>query len=156
MENLFLAWQEFRQGKRNKQDVQEFEFNLEDNLFNLHRELKAKIYRHSNYTAFSICDPKPRRIHKACVRDRILHHAVFRILYQIFDKNFIFDSYSCRLAKGTHRAVNRLGKFCRQISKNNRQNIFALKCDIKKFFDSVSQNILLELIKSKIRDENTL
>lgn len=151
-----MAWREFRRGKRNKQDVQEFEFNLEDNLFGLRQELKTKTYQHSHYTAFSIYDSKPRRIHKACVRDRILHHSVFRILYPIFDKSFIFDSYSCRIGKGTHRAVNRLEKFCRQLSKNNRRNIFVLKCDIKNFFDSIDQRILLGLIKDKVPDEKAI
>ena len=156
LENLFLAWKEFRRGKRNKIDVQEFEFNLEDNLFQLRQELKGKIYRHSNYISFSICDPKPRRIHKATVRDRILHHAVFRILYPIFDKEFIFDSYSCRLSKGIHRAVNRLQKFCRKLSRNNTKNIFVLKCDIRKFFDSIDQDVLLALIKKKVKDKNAI
>ena len=155
MENLFLAWREFRRGKRNKLDVQRFEFNLEDNLFRLHRELQDRTYCHSHYTAFSVCDPKPRRIHKACVRDRILHHAVFRILYPVFDKSFIFDSYSCRLDKGTHRAVRRLELFARRLSRNNRKNIFALKCDIRKFFDSVDQDVLLKLISRKIQDDKT-
>jgi RNA-directed DNA polymerase len=156
IENLFIAWQEFKKGKTKKNDVQEFVFNLEDNLFKLHEELKNKLYQHSNYTAFNISDPKPRKIHKATVRDRILHHAIFRILYPIFDKVFIFDSYSCRLNKGTHKAVNRLELFCQKLSRNNRENIYALKCDIKKFFASVDQKILLNLIKNKIQNENAI
>lgn len=150
-----MAWKEFRKGKSKKVDVQQFEFNLEDNIFRIRQELKTKTYQHSDYTAFNVCDPKLRHIHKACVKDRIVHHAIFRILYPIFDNFFIFDSYSCRIGKGTHRAVNRLEEFCRKLSRNNTKPIFALKCDIKKFFDSIGQNILLELIKKKIKDENT-
>ncbi len=156
MENLFLAWREFHQGKRNKSDVQKFEFNLENNLFQLHYELKNKAYRHSHYTAFNVCDPKLRRIHKATVKDRVLHHAVFRILYPIFDKSFIFDSYSCRTGKGTHRGILRLEEFCRKLSRNNVNSILALKCDIRKFFGSVDQKILIRLIKKKVIDENAL
>jgi len=129
---------------------------LENNLFQLHYELKNKTYQHSYYTAFNICDPKLRRIHKANVKDRVLHHAIFRILYPLFDQNFIFDSYSCRTEKGTHKAVKRLEKFTRKLSQNNRKNIFALKCDIKKFFDSVDQEILLKIIKRKIQEENVI
>ncbi|MBU2220217.1 reverse transcriptase/maturase family protein [Patescibacteria group bacterium] len=156
LENLFSAWREFKKGKSGKLDVQRFEFNLEDNLFGLHADLANGAWRHSHYTAFNVCDPKLRRIHKACVRDRVLHHAIFRVLYPIFDKSFIFDSYSCRLAKGTHKAVSRLEKFCRQLSRNNVRNTGVLKCDIKKFFDSIDQNILLELIRKKITDEKSL
>jgi hypothetical protein len=153
---LFSAWREFKRGKTKKIDVQKFEFNLEDNLFHLHQELKNRVYQHSHYTAFIVCDPKLRRIHKANVRDRVLHHAIFRILYLIFDQHFVFDSYSCRTRKGTHRAVNRLEEFARKLSRNNSKNIFALKCDIRKFFDSIDQKILLKLIKNKIKDEEII
>ncbi len=129
---------------------------LEDNLFNLHQDLKQKIYRHSNYTEFYITDPKLRHIHKAKVRDRIVHHAIYSILYPIFDKSFIYDSYSCRNQKGTHKAVFRLENFCRKISSNYNITGYYLKCDIKKYFDSIDHKILLKLIKNKVRNKNTL
>jgi len=96
LDNLFLSWEEFRKGKRKKLDVQKFERNLKENILSLHQELKNNTYDHSDYISFYVNDPKLRRIHKACVKDRVLHHAVFRILYFVFDKSFIFDSYSCR------------------------------------------------------------
>ncbi len=151
-----MAWSEFRRGKQSKNGVQKFEFGLEDNLFRLHEELKAKTYAHTYYTPFYITDPKLRHIHKASVYDRILHHAIFRVFYPIFDKSFIFDSYSCRDNKGTHRAVSRLDKFVRKISKNYSKNVFALKCDISKYFDSIDQKILMKLIRVKIKDQNAL
>ena len=155
-ENLLSSWREFRNGKRNKLDVQRFELAIENNLFSLHEKLSTKFYRHSDYTAFYIVDPKLRYIHKACVRDRILHHAVYRILYSLFDKGFIFDSYSCRVGKGTHKAVNRLHDFARAVSKSYTKSCFILKCDIRKFFDSVDHHILFQLIKKKIDDEDCL
>lgn len=151
-----MSWKGFRKGKRKKVDVQEFERNLEDNLFSLHSELKNKTYRHSDYTSFYITDPKSRHIHKACVRDRIVHHAIYRILYPIFDPIFVDDSYSCRTGKGTHKAVSRLEFFSRKVSKNYTQPCWALKCDIRKFFDSVDHEILFQLIKRKISDRETL
>jgi len=129
---------------------------LEDNIFSLYNELKNKTYRHSNYTSFYIKDPKLRKIQKAIVKDRVLHHAIFIILYPVFDKSFVHDSYSCRINKGTHRAINRLNSFARKISKNNTRTCFILKCDIKKYFDSINQDILINLIKEKIKDENTI
>jgi len=151
-----LAWKEFKKGKSSKPDVQEFEFNLEDNIFQLHDDLKTKSYRHNLYISFYVTDPKLRHIHKACVRDRVLHHAIFRILYPIFDQNFIYDSYSCRLGKGTHRAVNRLEDFTRKLSCNNHRTIHALKCDVRKFFDSIDKTILTRIITNKIKDGDSL
>lgn len=118
LEHLFQAWNEFKKGKRKKRDVRIFEMNLEDNLFTLHEQLKAKTYRHTLYTAFNIYDPKFRHIHKAEVRDRIVHHAVVSMIEPMFDKTFIYDSHSCRISKGTHRAVSRLFTFVRKVSQN--------------------------------------
>lgn len=99
-ENLFLAWKEFKkEGKLKKDDVGIFAAELEENIFSIHEELKAGTYMHASYKAFVVCDPKRRNIHKATVKDRVIHQAVFRILYPIFQKTFIFDSYSSRLGK---------------------------------------------------------
>jgi len=155
-ENLYVSWHEFRRDKRKRPEVMLFERNLEDNLFSLHEELKAKIYRHSEYSAFYITDPKLRLVHKAKVRDRIVHHAIYRVLYPIFDPSFVWDSYSCRIDKGTHRAVDRLNTFIRKISKNYTGACFILKCDIKKFFSSVDHQILIEILERKIDDPDVL
>ena len=74
----------------------------------------------------------------------------------IIEPSFIFDSYSCRVEKGTHSAVNRLDHFTHLASGNNWKNIFALKLDIRKFFDSVDHAILLKLIEQKVSDPGTL
>ncbi|MBF8249550.1 MAG: RNA-directed polymerase [Candidatus Levybacteria bacterium] len=156
LENLFQAWGEFRKGKAKRFDVQEFERNLEDNLFELHQELRNKTYQHGNYYSFYVNDPKQRHIHKAEVRDRVVHHLLYKYLYGLFDKTFIFDSYSCRLDKGTHRGVKRLEKFAREISQNYTQSCWALKCDIKKFFASVNHQILIKLLVKKVTDKDAL
>ena len=154
--NLLLAWQEFLRGKRHKKDVQEFQFRLMDNIFSLHNNLKGKTYAHGGYLAFNISDPKPRNIHKASVRDRLLHHAIYRILYPYFDNKFIYDSYSCRLGKGTHRAMNRFRQFAYKVSKNNTKTCWVLKCDIRKFFASIDQKTLIQILERYITDQDTL
>ena len=153
---MFLSWKEFKKGKIKKADVKHFQKDLIKNLLNLYYELKSKTYEHLTYHSFYIQDPKLRYIHKATVKDRVLHHAIFRILYPLFDKTFIFDSYSCRISKGTHRAVNRLNQFTRKVSQNYREPCFILKCDIRKFFDSIDHTILIQLIKKKIKEENVI
>src|SRR3990167_6719683 len=154
--NLFQAWEEFKKGKRNKKDVQVFERNLEDNLFELHRKLEKKTYRHGAYREFWVNDPKRRHIHKASVEDRIVHHLLYKYLYGVFDKNFINDSYSCRIGKGTHKAVKRLGTFSRKLSRNYTQDFWALKLDIKQFFASVDHRILKDLVSKKVKDKNII
>ncbi len=153
IENLLLAWQEFLVGKKQKKDVQEFQFNLMDNILALHHDLANGTYQHGGYYEFNINDPKLRIIHKATVRDRLLHHAVYRVLYPYFDERFIFDSYSCRLEKGAHRAEIRFKRFAWKVSENNTRTSWILKCDIKKFFHSIDQSILLKLLDDSISDK---
>lgn len=156
LNNLCQAWQEFVRGKKFKPDVAEFSLRLSQNIFSLYQDLQTHTYRHGSYKAFSITDPKPRSIHKAIVRDRLLHHAVHRILHIHFEPIFIYDSYSCRNSKGTHRALNRFRYFYRKVSKNNNRTVWILKCDIKKFFASINHQILLSILKDKINDEQLL
>jgi retron-type reverse transcriptase len=153
LENLLLAWQEFKRGKRERADVQIFERDLMSNIISLNQSLKEMSYKHSVYEAFNISDPKPRNIHKANVRDRVLHRALYRKLYSFFDETFIADSYSCRLKKGTHRALNKFNRIIRKVSKNNTRTAWALKCDIRKFFASISQNTLIGILDNKIVDK---
>src|SRR5476651_1560778 len=88
LEGLFQAWEEFVVGKRKKKDVIEFERFLEDNLFKLYFELKNKNYKHGGYKSFFVRDPKVRHIHKAVVKDRVVHHLISKVLEQIFDPTF--------------------------------------------------------------------
>lgn len=156
LENLFAAWREFRRGKRSKPDVQVFERHVEDGLFALHDDLMTGAYRHGPYKQFHIFDPKHRVIHKACVRDRIVHHAVHRVLSPFFDRSFVFDSYSCRIGKGTHAAVDRLERFARKVSKNWTGPCWVLKCDIRKFFDSVDHGTLLDMLSRRVPCPKTM
>lgn len=115
-----------------------------------------RTYRHGGYHAFNIFDPKPRNIHKASVRDRVLHHTIYRVLYPFFDRTFIADSYSCRLGKGTHKALNRFRACAYRVSKNNTRTCRVLKCDIRKFFASIDHQTLLTILKQRIPDQNIL
>lgn len=156
MENLLASWQEFLRGKRRRRDVSEFSLRFIENIFQLHKNLAEQTYRHGGYQAFNISDPKSRRIHKANVRDRLVHHAICRVLYPYFDRKFIFDSYSCRLNKGTHRAMNRFHAFSRRVSRNNTRSCWVLKGDIKKFFASIDHVILNKILEKHINDREIL
>lgn len=156
VENLLVAWREFLRGKRRRRDVIKFGLNLTDDILALHRELEAKTYRHGGYHAFKINDPKPRHIHKASVRDRLLHHAIYRILYPYFDRKFIFDSFSCRRDKGTHLALDCFRDYARIVSKNHTRTAWVLKCDVRKFFENIDHEILKNVLAKHISDNDIL
>jgi RNA-directed DNA polymerase len=156
IENLLEAWGEFLNGKRKKEDVLEFQKNLMTNIISLHYGLLNKLYRHGGYQAFNISDPKPRNIHKASVRDRLLHRAIYRKLYLYFDMTFISDSFSCRFGKGTHKSIERFKSFAYKVSKNNTKTCWILKCDIRKFFASIDHKILTRILEEYTQDENVV
>jgi RNA-directed DNA polymerase len=155
-ENLLHAWQEFVLGKKNRVDVVAFQYRLMNNICDLHQELADKTYRHGAYHAFNISDPKPRNIHKATVRDRLLHHLLHAEMYPYFDKKFFYDSYSCRINKGTHKSMDRFRDFGRIVSKNDTRACWVLECDIRKFFANIDHTILKDMLTRYIDDADLL
>ena len=151
-EKLLEAWNDFVRGKRKREDVNEFAQHLSDNLFNLLDELKNDRYVHGTYEEYIICDPKKRIIHKASVRDRVVHRLIYNALYSYFDKRYIHDSYSCRMGKGTHKAQARFRYFVNVVSKNYTKQAWVLKFDIKKCFASIDTKILKNILTWHIED----
>jgi retron-type reverse transcriptase len=133
-----------------------YQKKLTANIQKLHDQLSGGSYRHSCYQPFIIHDPKQRHIHKAGVADRPVHQMIVTAVEPLFEKRFIHDSYSCRVSKGAHTGVRRLRLFLRQASRNNSKTVYALKCDVRKFFDSVDHHILMKLLRGRIGDEKTL
>jgi len=152
IENIILAWKKFKKGKSNKIDVQEFQYNFEDNILLLHEQLTSGDYKHGKYRSFYLNDPKQRHIHKASVSDRIIHHILADYLESIYERKFVFTSYSCRKNKGTHTAVSRFYKDSWRLSRNNSRKVWVLKCDIKKFFENISLLILKSILQTNIKD----
>lgn len=126
------------------------------NIISLHTDLAAKTYGHAPYEAFKISDPKPRDIHKACVRDRLLHHALHRELSPFFARTFIADSYSCQIGKGMHKALRRFETFARIVSRNNSRTVWVLKCDIRKFFANIDHAVLVGIVERYIPDADIM
>ena len=147
--NLLLAAKKAQAGKRYQENVLAFNFQLEPELFRLQEELRNKTYRPGPYRDFMVYDSKPRLISAAPYRDRVVHHAIMNVIEPRFDSMFIFDSYACRKSKGTHAALFRFREFL-------ARHRYVLKCDIRKYFQSMDQEILLEKLRRKIADSETL
>ena len=122
----------------------------------MHSSLLNKTYCRDDYHVFNISDPKPRIIHKATVRDRLVHHLLHQALYDYFDSRFIYDSYSCRVGKGVHKALDRFKYFAGKVSKNHTKTCYVLKGDIRKFFASIDQAVLRNILKRQIVDTDVL
>ncbi len=148
-ENLFAAWQAARHGKRRRADVAAFERNLEPNLLQLEQQLRDGSYRPGRYRSFFIREPKRRKISAAPFRDRVVHHALVRVIEPIFEARFSDASYACRRGKGTHRAADHAQALLRRYP-------YVLKADIAQFFPSIDHQVLASLLARHISCQLTL
>jgi RNA-directed DNA polymerase len=148
-ENLLLASKKAMAGKKSKGPVAAFYFDLENEIIGLQQELASDIYQPLPYTQFEIREPKVRSICSSEFRDRVVHHAICNLTDPIFEKRSIYDSYACRVNKGSHIAVTR----CQQFTRKFR---YYLKCDIRKFFESINHDVLKRLLHRLFKDEKLL
>ena len=148
-ENLLNAARKAQRGKRHKSSTAAFNLNFEKELLLLRSELQNRTYRIGSYKRFQIHDPKKRLISALPYRDRVVQHALCNVIEPIFDRGLIYDAYACRKDKGSLRAVGRFTMYC-------RGHKYALKCDVKSYFASIEHDLLLGIIKGKIKDPAVL
>lgn len=153
---MYRSWEKFKKSKSSRDDVDKFAVNLFTNLLKIKNDLEQNKFVHDSYQNFIVFDVKTRIIHKATIRDRIVNRLMYDELVKIFDKKFIFDSYSCRKGKGTLRALERYKYFFGKITKNYTKQAWVLKFDIKKCFQNVDTEILKNLLQKQICESNFL
>ncbi|KAF0194120.1 MAG: Retron-type reverse transcriptase [Bacteroidetes bacterium] len=153
IENLELADAKARKGKMGQYGVQLHMKNERENIAALHEMLKNKTYRTSQYTRFTIFEPKEREIFRLpYYPDRITHHAIMNVLEGMFTNVFTADTYSCIKGKGIHGAARSVRKALRDVPGTQ----YCLKMDIKKFYPSIDHNILKDLLRRKLKDRDLL
>jgi RNA-directed DNA polymerase len=153
LEELFKAYFDCRKNKRNTTNALAFEIDYESKLIELCYEINSGTYQPGKSIAFIVNQPVRREIFAADFRDRIIHHLIINKLNPLFEKDFIGDSYSSRLGRGTGAGVKRLDGFIRRCSKNYSQGCYVLKVDIAGFFMHIDKNILFEKLKDFIEQK---
>lgn len=148
LEALYAAYYEARRGKRKTLAVQRFERDLGANIAALHQELASDTYKPMPYRHFWVTEPKPRQISAPAFRDVVVQHAIYALIYPIFDRTFIGDSHGCRKGLGIHSASDRAQKFLRQ----SREGSYTLQLDIRKFYYRIDRQILRCLVERRIKD----
>ncbi|WP_296699785.1 reverse transcriptase domain-containing protein [Thiocapsa sp. UBA6158] len=152
LESLYAAFLKARAGKRCKAAVEAFERNLGANLAALADELAEGRYRPRGYRKFEVREPKPRVIYAPEFRDTIVQHAVYAVVYPIFDRTFIHDAYGCRVGKGHHRAADQAQRYLRASAPDS----VTLQLDVRKFFYRIDRAVLMTQIERKIKDPRLL
>ncbi|MCK5718923.1 MAG: hypothetical protein KAH84_03115 [Thiomargarita sp.] len=147
--DLYQAWLDCRKNKRITRDAQRYEIQALDNLFNTLFRLRQHTYVPTTSICFIAKKPKMREIHAAAFQDRVVHHWLVPRLSQLFEPVFIYDLYSNRLGKGTHKAVFRLQYFMRSLQASG-QSAYYLQLDIHNFFNSINKPILFHLLQKRL------
>ena len=154
-ENLFNAYKKAIKCKRYRPDVMEYTDRLEENLIELQNEFIWKTYSVGRYNIFYVYEPKKRMIMSLQFKDRVAQHAIYSILNPYFEKQFISDSYACRVGKGTHRAIKKLQSWLRKTERKLKRYYY-LKLDISKYFYRVDHEVLMGILQKKIADKDLL
>lgn len=149
--NIYAAYQDARNGKSERNEIMRFSLELDSNLNRLYKELKEGRYKVGGYRIIYIYVPKKRLIMALQFRDRVLQWAIYRLLNPLYEKTYIKDSYACIKNKGREKAAYRLQYWLRQIDRKPVQYYY-LKLDISKFFYRVDHEVLLDILKRRIKD----
>jgi len=149
LENVMAAARTAMRGKMSGAAAARFHARWETHAVRLHEELTTDTWRPGPYTYFDIHEPKLRRVAAAPFRDRVVHHALVRVLEPLFEKKFIEDSFACRKDKGTHAGVRRCAQYARRFP-------VVLKCDLRRYFASIDHDILLQRIGMTVADARIL
>ncbi len=148
-----LADEKAQKGKSKQYGVKLHNKNKEANIQELHRMLKQKTYKTSQYDIFKVYEPKEREVYRLpYFPDRITHHAIMNVLEPLFVATFITDTYSCIKGKGIHAAANKLKSALKDVPATH----YCLKLDIKKFYPNIDHPTLKQLLRRKIKDNNLL
>lgn len=151
LKNIWHSWFAFRKGKKYTPELHLFQYNLESELHRLHQDLNSGNYHHGGYRKFTVNDNKRREISVAPIRDRVIHRLIYQYLTPIYDKTFIYDAWSCRLNKGLLGGIERTQAFLKACPDG-----YIWRSDIKKFFESIDQDVLTDILLRKIQDQNAI
>ncbi len=146
LKDLFCAYYDARRNKRNTPSQLRFESHLEQNLIELYEELRDHRYKPRPCSCFVIEDPVKREVFASDFRDRVVHHLYYNYFAPIFERLFIYDSYSCREKKGTLFGIKRIEHHLRSVTNNYTQEAYILKLDIQGYFMSIRRELLLETV----------
>lgn len=148
-ENLWRAYLAARRGKRARSSVAAYDLDAETHLLRLQERLEDGSYQPGAYRTFVLCEWKRRRVSAAPFEDRIVHHALCRVIELIWEVRFIHDSYACRVGKGTLAALNQAQHFA-------RGHRYVLQIDVREFFPSIDHAILYATLQCHLADRRLL
>lgn len=158
IENIRKAYKRVRANKGapglDGETVEEYGENLEDNLKQLHHELKSGTFQPVPVLRVEIDkeDGKSKRkLGIPIVKDRIVQQALLNILQPIFDPHFHPSSYGYRPGRSPQQAVAKAERFM------NKYGLpYVVDMDLSKCFDRLDHELILKSINTRVSDGKVL
>jgi hypothetical protein len=152
IEAVFDAYFDCRKAKRNSLNQLRFEAELESNLVSLYHDLINGDYKIGCSIAFVVTHPKIREVWAADFRDRVVHHIIYKAIFDRFYRRFIRDCYACIPGRGTHDGMRRVSSFARSITRNWTHPAYFLKADVANFFNSIDRQTVINLAERYVSE----
>ncbi len=149
-DDLYLAYYDARRYKRNTLAQLEFEDQEEVNLEELYVEIISRTYKPLPAFCFITFDPVQREVFASQFRDRVVQHMIYNYLAPLFETLFIYDTYSCRIGKGTHFGMERFCHHIRSCTDNFKYDANVLMIDLSGYFMSIDKSLLMNIVMDKI------
>ena len=149
LDNLMRAFARAAKGKRRRPEVVAFTAGLDEELHDLSQAIREETVVVGHFHIFRIHDPKPRRIHAPCFRERVLHHALIGQMAPVLERGLVEDTFACRPGKGSLAAVHRAQEHLRRFP------VF-VKVDIRRYFDSICHETLKALLARRFKNRGLL
>lgn len=122
----------------------------EEIIKRLTKQISDGSFRVDHYLEMWVTDgPKERKVQSPCVEHRIGCNAIMRIVEDVLYPSVIKTSAASIPGRGMHRLF---AKMRHDIENDREGTAYFYKCDIKKFFESVDQDLMWEFVKDRIKD----
>lgn len=154
-ENLYKAAKRALKGKLSNARFYSYSTNLSNNVEYLYKQIQKGTYRpHSDkeFDLWCVSGQKVRHIVAPSIDDLVVQHAIYQVIVPIIDPKLIYDSYGCRILKGSHRASDRCQYFLRKSPKDS----YFLQLDIKKYYYNLDHTILKEALLHLLGEQDVV
>lgn len=141
--NIWRGWREFARGKRRLSAVATFELDAPSRVNRIARELSAGTWTPGGYRTLRISDPKRRVVAAASIDDRVVHHALHRVIAPAWNHGFSAQSYACLPGRGSHAAILRCQRELRRFR-------WVLQLDIRRYFYSIVRERLASILVRRL------
>jgi RNA-directed DNA polymerase len=154
---LLQAWKSISKSNKfskgfDEQSIKDFSDNLGNEIFQLSRELRGKTFEFTKSRGVLAVKPggKKRPIEVPAVRDRVVLTAIKQLISTQFEHFDLDCSFGYVKGRSVRDAVDEVVR----LASDGRE--YVLEADIKSFFNSVNQALLLEMFTREIRARSVL